>query len=1241
MDTTLQQAVEALRNAELAKNGQTADAGAPVAAPSESEQGGGIGEFLGGIANAGVETFGRLMRGEADPEFSAAVTNAETELDNTVVDPNREPGLHEKAVATMAAIPTGAVEAGFNTVDGVKSLVGIEPGPKSEMRSKVEALDEALRGKTTAAGFASSLSSFAVGLIGAGKVLGPLKAVSKGKAATVAYETAKGAVAGFFSMDPHEERLSNIVQQFPSLENPVNAYLAANEDDSEIEGRLKNALEGVGMDIAVAGLFAGSLKVLKLLRSDKKEEAKAAAESLSTAAQEVEAPRPVSDADVMAAIEGRPVAKPEEEAVNAPVQAVPAQATSPEVGVGNQAAPVSAGAGTGDVPAGNPAAGQAVPLDIPEAPKADLQAVPQVDQKPTVQLGEDSVSNILAGTKADLKTVEDAGGVAAAIGQGLKLDNMTAFPWKRMITGDDVDVLVENAVKEAIPEINAMKGGDVLHDAAVQQSLKDIAKAYRVDPQMMLGELSQAGEAAVDSVKRMEAGHLIFRKMSLDVTTAIKKFNAGQFGEFGTEEAARGEIKRRLALMLEVYGNTQAIISNAGRVVRRQRAEFDQLGEALKLMGKVDDQHLFRKIEQMDGNPDMIKEAIKPGFWRRVQEEASFSMRNGLLWLYPTHFFNMTGNVMIGVLRPLETAIGGTMVGAKGAYLRGRAIKEYLYTAASTMDGLKAALKTAVEGDGRLSPHTTESITGGEMSTNIGDLRHIPLVPVSGVGDIWTNSQVAFSYLYRNGTGLPSRMMGTQDEFFKIVRYRGYVQANAAISGAKLGLTGKELKDYVAQKLASAFDSEGRGIDEVALKEAQSSTLNNELLPGTIGATIRNARGQHPWLGMILPYIKTPINALRYSQKYTPGLNMLQKEFRQDILGANGLEAQARAIGQASLGSMVVVGATLLAAQGRITGGGPTDKKLRKVLTDDGWRPYSVRIENEDGSTSYVSYNRMDPVSLPFAIAADAYEGYVNGADVSDVLAAVGLAVAKNFNERGFTLNLQAAMEALTDPEARGAAFVGRLMGSTIPASSALRGYVNDDQYMREAQTLLDHALKDMPGYSETLPVHRDPFGEPVMRRIGIRTDGTSDLVNLENDRMILESGFGVTAPNPVRDGVDLRKLTLESGQNAFDRYQELMANPESGQVPLKKALAKLIGSREYQELLDGAGEEKGSKLYALQKVIVAYRDSAYSNLLANSKVVQNEVLKKKYSFAASAADKANGNTNMAEQLLNMIQNNQ
>lgn len=122
--------------------------------------------------------------------------------------------------------------------------------------------------ESTSGKMVKSVAQFVTGFLGAGKIkmikaLQPTTRAGKvGKAAT------KGAIADVSVFDPHEERLSDLIQEFPALRNPVSDYLKADVDDTEAEGRLKNAIEGLGAGMVAEGLVK-SLRVLRAARKAK------------------------------------------------------------------------------------------------------------------------------------------------------------------------------------------------------------------------------------------------------------------------------------------------------------------------------------------------------------------------------------------------------------------------------------------------------------------------------------------------------------------------------------------------------------------------------------------------------------------------------------------------------------------------------------------------------------------------------------------------------------------------------------------------------------------------------------------------------------------------------------------------------------------------------------------------------------------------------------------------------------
>lgn len=87
----------------------------------------------------------------------------------------------------------------------------------------------------------------------------PLSSVNKAIMAgteTLGRGAAKGALVDFIAFEGHEERLSDLVQTVPALANPLTEFLASDESDTEVEGRLKNVLEGALLGGAIDSLFA-------------------------------------------------------------------------------------------------------------------------------------------------------------------------------------------------------------------------------------------------------------------------------------------------------------------------------------------------------------------------------------------------------------------------------------------------------------------------------------------------------------------------------------------------------------------------------------------------------------------------------------------------------------------------------------------------------------------------------------------------------------------------------------------------------------------------------------------------------------------------------------------------------------------------------------------------------------------------------------------------------------------------
>lgn len=99
--------------------------------------------------------------------------------------------------------------------------------------------NEVAPAETVTGNLARGVSQFIAGMAG------PAKALKAAGAGTVGSLMGGGAVSDFIAQDPEEDTLSELIQSYPNLANPITELLASAPDDGEAEKRFKNAVEGL------------------------------------------------------------------------------------------------------------------------------------------------------------------------------------------------------------------------------------------------------------------------------------------------------------------------------------------------------------------------------------------------------------------------------------------------------------------------------------------------------------------------------------------------------------------------------------------------------------------------------------------------------------------------------------------------------------------------------------------------------------------------------------------------------------------------------------------------------------------------------------------------------------------------------------------------------------------------------------------------------------------------------------
>lgn len=843
-----------------------------------------------------------------------------------------------------------------------------------------------------------------------------------------------------------------------------------------------------------------------------------------------------------------------------------------------------------------------------------IRTAEQYEQQVTVS--PDAAAEVARVAANDAAAIKQHGSQQAAEAAGYRFGKAN-LPYQKLRTSEDVAAFLAQTAARFKSELDELKDGAVLSDPRVEAAIKQRVDLFNEDPGLVMGQLQAAGRAANSMVANMEAAFTVANKAAMDLDQLVKNNRAGNYAEFGGDaNAAEAALAPRLALYIEALGAAQAMRSSLGRGMRRLRGDFILDEATLNSVRKLAPEEVTRLVDMANGNRRMLAKTATQGFWDRFVRGAGSLFANNLLWNWTSHARNLLGNTFMLSTTPAMRAIGSFGMREGGQTVRVQALREYRYMMSSLSDAAHMAVQAYLKGDSALDPYGNEyfrEAQGGQARAGaagaVADV--IGLKKINTVGDAFGNLGRAFVFL----TGQPTRVLGMADEFFKQTSYRGSVLAEASIKADELGLTGQDFKDYLQSQLDDAFDAQGRATNAEALYDAEVKTFSQPLLPGTMGKSISTFVNSHPTSRFILPFVRTPANLFRYAVKLTPGLNLLQKEYREMLRGEHGPKRQADAYGQFAMAGLLTGIGVNMALSGMITGGGPTGPGQLSTLMATGWRPYSLVLPpGPDGKRTYIPFNNMDPVGQTLSLVADITQiihmGDMGEAEIDQLVLPTVTAMATNLANRTYLRSLNDAFDAIGNPDQFAANWLGNTASGMVPFSSLLRAS-NPDPYMREARGILDKVMAGIPGFSEDLPPRRDYAGEPVIRTTGLTfTDTSSEIADMEQQRMLVNFGTGITPLNAVqKGGVDLRMFRLEStGLPAFDRYQELISHPKGFELGLKDALARLIQTEGYARMSDGGGANvPGTKMDALQTIVNKYRQVAYAQLLQENPDLRNE----------------------------------
>lgn len=769
------------------------------------------------------------------------------------------------------------------------------------------------------------------------------------------------------------------------------------------------------------------------------------------------------------------------------------------------------------------------------------------------------------------------------------------------------------SVKQTIAAVNAIKGTEKLgehrkkvgHEATIEASRgkMSLEQALAADPETFVPD-KDTGLAVRDLLNR--AG------THLDALTT--RTLAGD-GEAASQMASAFAVAGQLAVLDEAGARNVARGLEMRKIFSEAtRAPFDPgaLADLAAMLSGVDGGDplaLARRLRSLR------TEAQRTSFARQTVGAVRAGIRslhglwiNMLLTNPATHGANMSGTGLM-TLWEIPERYSAEIVhqmfgGGPNGVQRGEAAAAVRGLAEGLSDGIRLAGKTMRGQMEGLSPAEVKLLSQTKVE--------LPRLGAETYGfDPETVMGKALDVLggVERVTSLPTHLLAIEDAFFKGINFRMEIKALAQREAMAEGLRGPRLAERVAQLEAEPPTS----LVSAAVDAALLRTLNADL--GPAGQAFMRWANEIPGGRVVLPFIRTPTNIMKWFGQRAPVLNMLSAQNWKDITA--GGAARERAIARMALGNAVGAVIAWETVQGNITGEGPADKNLLRDKKATGWQPSSIKAGDR-----YYAYSRLDPLGAYIGLVAsateiigqlpelqgDAESGLTRSAQLVEAL---GLAGAHVMVNKTYLRGLADVLEAIKQPDRSTPRVASGFARSLVPAGVRAVTRRLDDNVIRDARGILSQVKTGIPGHAQDVPPKLNPItGEPLRIPPGWGLDMVSPiLVSTRTDDPVLEQVVAQhisipalpdhvvgSTPQAVPMTEQGTKPGIALSNQEIYRWGVLLTKETTiGGVTQYEALKRLIDSEAYRRSSDYPLDGKALLFKTIHN---AYREKALDDLL-------------------------------------------
>ena len=935
-----------------------------------------------------------------------------------------------------------------------------------------------------------------------------------------------GAFVDFAGYDGNEARLSDMIEGFPALKNPITSFLASDENDSEAAGRFKNAVEGLGLGV-FTDLLIPSLRGIhkqrkaKLLGFTDEDAAAQGMEESSRYLNEIIG-KAEAELDFEGGVQsGRSIDLGDGDILDLgsdkPIKEGRRKRLAAVLGLDKEFVDQVI---NDKLPIVKKVEGDEQVFSVTDS---DFEMYPEhnpknltADQKLMAQIGENPSWN---GTK----TVLDMG--SAHLIRALEL----------LQKGDPKQYKLTRARLERLAMV----------------SLEKFATMAGEKPELVVGAWSAQAKRSTTGVMgaivHANAGRMLMRKISGELFENAKLLqkdgnNPALDAAFVSNVAALEKLRDGTMGLTRVFGQA---LRSLGHSIGADAAENVTELSSLILNGGTRKQQL-QLADAITMAYDRGTEADIAGLQRFMKLSPLQKGSRRFIHYFLNSILSGPKTIVINVASPLlykgysmsAEALGGIAQVAGSRGQNSQVLQGLWSELTGVWQGMGDSVKAA-----QVSWRTQTSQFARDADTAFGDAAArrqfgvSPFDPKSFGAQEGTMSHRLLAFV-NSGINFPLRAARSGDELTKQIIGRGHARKQLTMEALSQGLTPEESESFIKNGMEKLFfEGELFNEDQIrrrgmkgavdagvthrgavfdagdrALAEEQQGTdfdvftkmservrshtvrqtFTGELPDGSVTRKLQSVITAHPMLKIFLPFVQTPTNLIKEGlDNFAP---LTATNIATNYLGANTLnfwrnngmkhmadssnqilkqlasaDANERweAGGRLAMSTGFSMWAINMAMEGRITGNGPSDPELRNQMTQSGWLPYSIRTNSEDGQDRFIQFGRLDPLAVTMGIIGD-YAEALKHSDVNDQesmerhASALFSSVAGLLSQKSYFTGVKNLVETFTDPEGNTPKAVGMLFSSVVPNFGAQIGGAMDP-VLRELEGATDSLRYRLP----------------------------------------------------------------------------------------------------------------------------------------------------------------------------------